>query len=80
MLPVPALASPDCSKPMFSHEARACAAAGAGSEELRRFVQRTAKLYQLSYHDFAQAIPRSGSTVADAVEGRVQRVAAAKPR
>lgn len=42
-----------CDLPHTGPDARACAAAGQGSTELRRFIERTRAVYGLYYEDYA---------------------------
>jgi hypothetical protein len=58
---VPALARVDCANPQGVGQARACAIAPQGATELRRFIERTAPIYLLSYKDFADRVPESSA-------------------
>lgn len=59
-------AAADCAAPKGIGEVRGCAAAQQGSDELRRFVQRTQSIYLLGYWQFAAAVPRPAETAAAA--------------
>ncbi len=52
--PLPASAADRCANPSGSVEVRACAMAAAGSESLRRFIERTRGIYNLYFFDFAR--------------------------
>ena len=49
--------SVDCARPAIgTGEAQACKAAGQSVDELRRFLQRTSRIYILYIEDFANAV------------------------
>jgi len=52
MVFVPAANAGSCANPQGTGAVRACAKAAEGPNELRRFVERTASIYNLSYYDF----------------------------
>lgn len=52
MIFVPAASAESCVNPQGVGAVRACAKAAGGPNELRRFVERTASIYNLSYYDF----------------------------
>ena len=54
---VPAFAAVDCANPQGIGQKRACEIAPQGSNELRRFVERTSSIYLLSYNDFSDYVP-----------------------
>jgi hypothetical protein len=58
---VPPARAADCANPQGTGIERACAKAAEGATELRRFVERTQAIYQLSVYDFhaAAAEPRA---------------------
>ncbi len=49
---VPATAA-DCTQPQGTAQERACAKAAEGATALRRFTERTAPIYQVSFADYA---------------------------
>jgi hypothetical protein len=70
---MPAFAGVDCANPQGVGQARGCAMAAQGSTELRRFVQRTAPIYLLSYRDFADAVPPATAAKTDDVRVALQK-------
>jgi hypothetical protein len=52
---VPPAHAANCANPQGAGEARACEKAAQGATELRRFVDRTRNIYQLSVWDFRTA-------------------------
>jgi hypothetical protein len=48
----PAHSAVDCANPQGTGEARACEKAAQGATELRRLIERTRSIYQLSPRDF----------------------------
>ena len=49
---VPPARAADCANPQGTGVARACAMAATSATELRRFVERTQPIYNLSFYDF----------------------------
>ncbi len=49
----PPAGAADCSNPQGTGAARACAKAAEGPVELRRYIERTEAIYNLSYYDFS---------------------------
>jgi hypothetical protein len=52
MVFAPPARAADCANPQGTGMARACAKAADGTNELRRFVERTQSIYHLSVYDF----------------------------
>jgi hypothetical protein len=51
----PAHSAVNCADPQGTGQVRACEKAAQGATELRRFIERTQAIYQLSWRDFQVA-------------------------
>jgi len=65
MMFVPAANAESCANPQGTGVVRACAKAAEGPGELRRFVERTASIYNLSYYDFRVTHARIAQSASD---------------